>query len=84
MDGGAKKVAEAARRRLREDRVRLKVPQERIAADGDLPRGTVAYADGKDSRSLSLATFVGYARGLYGRSAWRALRDVEEAVYGDE
>lgn len=80
----AKQVAEAARQRLREDRARLKVPQETIARDGGVPRGTIAYADGRDSRSLSLATFIGYARGLYGRPAWKALRDAEEGVYGDE
>ena len=42
----AKAVAEAARKRLREDRARLKVPQETIARDGGIPRGTIAYADG--------------------------------------
>ena len=81
---GARRVAEAVRKRLRDDRARLKVPQEKIATDGDIPRGTVAYVDGKDSRHLSLATFVGYARGLYGRPAWKALRDAEETIFGDE
>ncbi len=84
MNGSGKAVADAARRRLVADRARLKVPQEQIARDGNLPRGTVAYAGGTDSRSLSLATFVSYARGLYGRPAWKALRDAEEEVYGDE
>ena len=80
----AKQVAEAARKRLREDRTRLKVPQHTVARDGGVPRGTIAYADGSDSRSLSLATFIGYARGLTGRASWRVLRDVEESLFGED
>jgi hypothetical protein len=64
-------------------RERQGASQERVAEIGEVTRSAIAYVD-TEGRGLSLATFIGYARGLTGRAAWRVLRDVEEPMYGED
>lgn len=79
----AKRTAETAKRHLKTMRETQGAAQERVAAAGELTRSAIAYVD-TEGHGLSLATFVGYARGLTQRGAWRVLRDVEESIYGED
>lgn len=79
----AKQASETAKRHLKGMREARSVPQEQVAREGELTRSAIAYVD-TEGQGLSLATFVGYARGLTRRGAWRVLRDVEESIYGED
>lgn len=79
----SKEIGQAARKELKQQRTARKLTQRGVAERGGFHHGVVGWLDGNDSGTLTLDSFVLYARGL-GTQAWRVLRDVEESLFGED
>ena len=76
------RFVQAFARHLRAERSRVGRSQRGLSTDADVALDTVRLVE-KGERVPGLDKAVLILRAL-GRPAWKALRDVEEAVYGDE
>lgn len=85
MSNREKPIGPATRAALTRRRTASKLSQREVAARSGVAYGLISTIDvGRDGGgSVTVDSLVSYARGL-GTNGWRVLRDVEEAIYGDD